>query len=70
MKPVSIADKLDKLADTAALIAVATTGIKEINDDNATSALIGLAWEMRDQLKKLSDDVLPNGGLKDGASAP
>ena len=65
MKRVSIADKLDKMADTAALIAVATTGLKEINDDNATSALIGLAWDMRDALKKLSDDVLPNGGVTD-----
>ena len=64
MTPVQIADTLDKLADTAALMAVATTGLKEINDDNATSALIGLAWDMRDELKKLSDDVLPNGGVK------
>ena len=47
MTPVKIADTLDKLADTAALIAAATTGLKEINDDNATSALIGLAWDMR-----------------------
>ena len=65
MTPVKIADTLDKLADTAALIAVATTGLKEINDDNATSALIGLAWDMRDELKKLSDGVLPNAGVKD-----
>lgn len=60
-----MADTLDKLADTAALIAVTTTGITEINDDNATSALIGLAWDMRDELKKLSDGVLPNGDVKD-----
>ena len=66
MTPVKIADTLDKLADTAALIAVATTGLKEINDDNATSALIGLAWDMRDELKKLSDEVLPNGGAPAG----
>jgi len=65
MTPVKIADTLDKLADTAALIAVATTGLKEINDGNATSALIDLAWDMRNELKKLSDDVLPNGGVKD-----
>lgn len=42
-----------------------TTGITEINDDNATSALIGMAWDMRDELKKLSDGVLPNGDVKD-----
>lgn len=65
MTPVTIADKLDKLANTAALIAVATTGLKEINDNYATSALIDLAWDMRDELKKLSDDVLPNGGVTD-----
>ena len=62
--PVNIADRFDKLAATAALIAVATTGLKEINNDNASSAIIGLAWDVSDALRQLSDDVLPNGGGK------
>ena len=61
---VNIADRIDRLRDQAAVMAVALEGLgKASGAGDARNGLIGIAWQMSEDLEKLSNVVLPNGGL-------
>jgi hypothetical protein len=50
-----IVDEIDRLSNLAATVAVAITGLGDCNCDRARTGLIGIAWEMQEDLKKVSD---------------
>lgn len=58
---IEIADRLDDLARKAALLSAAIHGIREGEFDNEDmfGGAEDLAWKLRDELRKLSDTVVP-----------
>jgi|GEM_PF-2919577 hypothetical protein len=62
-----IVDRLDKLRLKAAALA---TGICGAGHDDASGGLEYIAWELHDELDKISDEIHPNGtGVPDAKAA-
>ena len=56
-----IADQLDELALLAAALTAAIDGMEVLNEE-IRSGVSALAWNIRDGLRKLSDEVHPTVG--------
>ncbi len=64
---IDICDRLDKLRLKAAALA---TGIRGAGQDDAAGGLEYIAWELHDELDKISDEIHPNGtGIPDAEAA-
>jgi hypothetical protein len=66
LSPVEIADRLNDLARKAGALTAAIQGMNrgDLDNEDITDGIKDIAWEIRDELRKLSDVVCPDDGVK------
>jgi hypothetical protein len=66
LEPHEIADRLDRLVQKAAALNAAIIGMtcEGLSHDDISAGVADIAWEIRDELRKLSDEVCPDEDAK------
>jgi hypothetical protein len=61
---IDVVDELDELSSLAAALAVGIVGLDYQHP--AANGLEHLAWQLKDRISELSEDILPNGVTTEG----